>query len=535
MSEDLLFIEEATTGRPLRVPLPVAVAIVGLSAVTIVTVTSPRLASTLEAASVRLQLEAVGLLVAVMTCGLAYFRYTSTGSRTSWALSLAFVVLGLNELLFGVLLEPTRLGVAAGVEGYFFMAGRLLAAGALLIGMATDRPHLERFRNRQLGFLLPASVLVAILWVIGALLWIGRDVLPVLSVGGEGSSGLVGLTATDMALGLLGTALYLTAAFLFLRAEDRPLCTWVSVSFVFAAFSHLHYMFSPTAFTDRISTGDLLRAAFFVFLFMGLMAEVRRMVRAERDRALELTGAYEVERERVVELEEADRARAELFGILTHELINPVSVLRGFTSTLVARWDSLSEDTRRDMIRRMDRESERLRNLADEATTTSLLESGRFLLAPREESAVEMAREASEMLGHLDGRLRLHVDPSAEHATVLADPARLLQVFRNILLNAGKYSPPDSPVELDVSADEHDVTFSVVDHGDGIPDDDLPRLFHRFVRLHLPGHDQIPGSGLGLYISRRIVEAHGGHIGAESADGAGATFTFTLPRAGLQP
>jgi signal transduction histidine kinase len=445
------------------------------------------------------------------------------------------VVLGVNQLLFGVLIEPVRLGVAASVEGYFFMAGRLLAAGVLLVGMATDRPRLERFRNRQLGFLLPASVLIAILWVVGALLWLARDVLPVLTVGGEGSIGLAGLTLTDVFLGLLGTGLFLTGAYLFLRAEDRPFSTWVSVSFVFAAFSHLHYMFSPTAFTDRISTGDLLRAAFFVSLFLGLMVEVRRMVRGERDRALELTAAYEAESNRVVELEEADRARAELFGILTHELINPVSVLRGFTSTLVSHWDRFTDATRQDMIRRMDRESERLRNLADEATTTSLLESGRFLLALREEAAVEMAREASEMLGHLDGRLRLRVDTSAESATIMADPARLLQVFRNILLNAGKYSPPDAPVELDLTADEHDVTFSVIDHGDGIPEEDVPRLFHRFVRLHLPGHDQIPGSGLGLYISRRIVEAHGGHIWVESPDGSGATFAFALPRAGLEP
>jgi signal transduction histidine kinase len=534
MSEDLLVMEEATSGRPLRMSLPMAVAVVGLSAVTVVAVTSPRLASTVEAANVLLQIEAVGLLVAVMTCGLAYFRYSSTGSRSSWALSLTFLVLGVNHLLFGVLIEPARLGVAASVEGYFFMAGRLLAAGVLLVGMATEWPHLERFRTRQLGFLLPASVLIGILWVVGALLWLERDVLPVLSVGGEGL-GLAGLTPTDVSLGLLGTGLFLMGAFLFLRAEDRPLSTWISISFVFAAFSHLHYMFSPTAFTDRISTGDLLWTAFFVFLFLGLMVEVRRIVHDERDRALELGAAYEAEQHRVVELEEADRARAELFGILTHELINPVSVLRGFTSTLVSHWDRFTDDTRRDMIRRMDRESERLRNLADEASTTSLLESGRFLLAVREESAVEMAREASEMLGHLDGRLRLHVDPSGESAIILADPARLLQVFRNLLLNAGKYSPPDAPVELNVIADEHDVTFSVVDHGDGIPQEDLTRLFHRFVRLHLPGHDQVPGSGLGLYISRRIVEAHGGHMWVESADGSGATFAFALPRAGLEP
>jgi signal transduction histidine kinase len=126
--------------------------------------------------------------------------------------------------------------------------------------------------------------------------------------------------------------------------------------------------------------------------------------------------------------------------------------------------------------------------------------------------------------------LAVWIDPTAEEAMVEADRARLLQVFRNLLSNAGKYSTPRTMVQFVMDATETDVIFTVVDSGPGIAEEDIPRLFQRFSRIRSAHTTNVPGSGLGLYITRRIVEAHGGRIWAESTPGVGSTFGFSLPR-----
>jgi signal transduction histidine kinase len=291
-------------------------------------------------------------------------------------------------------------------------------------------------------------------------------------------------------------------------------------------------MLLPTVLTDRVSTGDVLGLLFSLVLLSALTWEVRRIYASERDRGRQLAEAYRVERNRVLQLEDLDRARTQLFGILTHELANPVSVLRGYAVMLANRWAQLDEDRRLEMVRRMERESARLRDLADEATTAALLNTEGFSVSVRPEAVGDIAREAAGMLAHLDGRLQVHVAPELEEARVLVDHARILQVFRNLLLNADKYSDPGTGIDLTASGDAGEVTFTVTDRGPGISPEDIPRLFNPFSRLGGPGDRQVSGSGLGLYISRRIVEAHGGRVWVDSEVGKGSSFSFTLRRDG---
>jgi signal transduction histidine kinase len=113
-----------------------------------------------------------------------------------------------------------------------------------------------------------------------------------------------------------------------------------------------------------------------------------------------------------------------------------------------------------------------------------------------------------------------------------ADRARIMQVFRNLLSNAEKYSEPRTAIELRAEVSNGEVVFSVIDQGPGIPVEEHPRLFQRFSRLATIGREAVRGSGLGLYISRRIVEAHGGRIWVESESGRGSVFRFSLPANG---
>jgi signal transduction histidine kinase len=219
-----------------------------------------------------------------------------------------------------------------------------------------------------------------------------------------------------------------------------------------AAFSHLHYMLFPTIFTEEISTGDLLRVGLSFALLVGLIREVRAAYLAERERRLELAAAYEVERSRVHELQELDRAKAELFGILTHELAHPVATVRGYAITLLRRWDSLDDPTRLQLIEHVERESARVRDLAEEATTVTQMESPGLSLMPRPETAMEIVRQVADATAELDGKLKVKVGPGAESAEVKVDLARILQVFSNLLSNAENMANPTHPSSCGWSA-----------------------------------------------------------------------------------
>jgi signal transduction histidine kinase len=123
----------------------------------------------------------------------------------------------------------------------------------------------------------------------------------------------------------------------------------------------------------------------------------------------------------------------------------------------------------------------------------------------------------------------IRFDISAAETTVVADPDRMRQVVDNLLSNALKYSPEGSDIDVRVASDNGHVLTSVTDHGIGIPRDEIPQLFERFHRARNVSSRYYGGLGLGLYIARAIVEAHGGVIMVESEEGAGSTFTMQLP------
>jgi signal transduction histidine kinase len=258
---------------------------------------------------------------------------------------------------------------------------------------------------------------------------------------------------------------------------------------------------------------------------------MRRSQLAELEQARQLTAVHAAERARVSEMESLDRSKAELFGLLTHELMHPVAAIRGFAVTLQRRWDQLDDQERIAIVDRIEHQTVQLRDMAEEAITVTHLETQPFELAKRSESAVELAREASDMVEELDGRLKVRVDEAAEQVLVWCDRTRVLQVLRNLLSNADKYSGPETPIELRLGESDGVAVFSVSDEGPGISDEDLVRLFQRFSRIRPAGGERIPGSGLGLYICKRIVEAHEGQIWVESRPGEGTTFLFRIPKA----
>ena len=243
-----------------------------------------------------------------------------------------------------------------------------------------------------------------------------------------------------------------------------------------------------------------------------------------------LAAAYEAERMRVRDLEELDRKRAELSRMMTHDFLHAIASVRTYVSSLASRWEQLEDARRLQVVGWIEREATRLRDLAEQSAALMDFDSGTLTLSVRPERAIDLLREASDSTNELAGRLRVDEPSDSRDTVVRADRTRVLQALRNLLINAERYSDPGSLVELTVRPDEDVVIFTVTDHGPGIPPAEVPRLFRRFSRLARSG--DVPGTGLGLYIARRIVEAHGGQIWVESREGEGSAFSFTLPRDG---
>lgn len=223
----------------------------------------------------------------------------------------------------------------------------------------------------------------------------------------------------------------------------------------------------------------------------------------------------------IAERREVERIQREFLAMTTHELRSPLTGIKG-NAQLMKRREEYSARGVDAIIT----ETGRLEGLINDLLLASQIQTDRLELALAEIDLVAVARGAFDSLGGEDGRIRL--DSGNEPVMVYADPHRLNQVVVNLLTNALKYSPEGIRVTVRVTHTEDEAYVSVEDQGIGIPAEALPHLFDRFYRVNATS-GQVQGLGLGLYISHRIVDAHGGRIDVHSEPGRGSTFTVTLP------
>ncbi|WP_038056833.1 ATP-binding protein [Thermus amyloliquefaciens] len=230
---------------------------------------------------------------------------------------------------------------------------------------------------------------------------------------------------------------------------------------------------------------------------------------------------------------EAERLKGEFIAAVSHELRTPLAVIMGLAELL--REEGLSE-TARESVDLILESSFRLKTMVDNLLDTSRLEAGRFEVSKRPVNLkpllLDLAR-SFQGVARLSG-VAFEVEV-ADLPLLEADPDRVLQVVGNLLSNAFKFTPPGGRVRLRAWEEAGSVRVEVEDTGPGIPKEELPRLFQRYARAKNASARGVSGTGLGLFISKHIVEAHGGRIEVESEEGKGSLFRVILPVYGPHP
>lgn len=226
-----------------------------------------------------------------------------------------------------------------------------------------------------------------------------------------------------------------------------------------------------------------------------------------------------------VMLQEYDRLKNEFVGMVAHDFRKPLTAIRGLAELLLEE-PALPAETIQDYMRTVIDESDGLARLADDTLLITRIESENFEFRWSE---IDLG---SFVLGAVPLGLSDHsvlVDTPSELPPIIVDAERLRQVVRNLVSNAVKYSPTGGTVSVRCRQRGSQLAIEVIDQGLGIPQDQIGNLFKKFERVRTAEHMAVPGTGLGLYICRLIVEGHGGQMWVESKLGEGSTFGMVLP------
>jgi signal transduction histidine kinase len=260
----------------------------------------------------------------------------------------------------------------------------------------------------------------------------------------------------------------------------------------------------------------------------GLVRSLDRVRRDERAARAEAESAQRQLARQNEQLREADRLKDEFVALISHDLRTPLTSIMGYLE-LVLDDDNLTEE-QRGFLNVADRNADRLLRLVNDLLFVARFEAGELELRPTDLDLAAVVRQSVEESGPraAAGGVELTCVAGAV-SLVQADKGRMFQLVENLVSNAIKFTPEGGEVRVSVTPVNGVVRLEVADTGIGIASGEQQRLFERFFRASTASEHQIPGTGLGLYITRAIVEAHGGSIAVRSDPGEGTSFCVELP------
>jgi signal transduction histidine kinase len=240
-----------------------------------------------------------------------------------------------------------------------------------------------------------------------------------------------------------------------------------------------------------------------------------------------------------------EQAKADAISVLSHELLSPLTLIKGYTATLLELKNDITEEQQEKYLRGIETASNRLVRLLENLRDITRLEETNSLVAHPANLYDLLRATAAEIQGQTTKHI-IKLRPSARLPLARVDPEKIVQVLNNLLTNAMKYSPQGGEIEVDVQLvkDETDLDklfagapdtelpaliVSVADSGIGLPEAELELIFEKFYRVSGEPTRGISGAGLGLYICKMIIEAHDGRIWAGNRIQGGAVLSFSLP------
>ena len=466
---------------------------------------------------------ALARLFAALVLGL--FLADAVGWRARWVAG-GLVVLGLGHFVFGYLEpliqeDPPELNESL----YEAFVTQTLACALFMVGLFPERPS---------RLVVWAATAIPVALVVGYVVIFeflhGEEWMPLLSrVANPERTATLGsplgwLTLWHWVLSMLPLGLAAAAVVgAFWQTRRGLLRSWLLIAVVLLAGSVLHDYLWPSAYGGSLlTTADALSLAFAVVVAVGGISELRR-VASERARLLA------TERERARRLNELNALRSDFSAMIAHELETPIASVRKLNEMLSAEGEEAG--VRDYATTATERELDALTNLVRDVRAVSALEREGFEIEARRLPLEGLLADAEVYASTLPGHHPIEVMVRGDLGTgvcVLADPERIGQVLRNLLSNAAKYSPEGTPIELRVIGKEGRVRIEVADHGQGIHPDDVPRIFEKFGRGRDRERHKMPGVGLGLYLSRRIVRNHGSELAVQTRVGEGSVFGFEL-------
>ena len=286
--------------------------------------------------------------------------------------------------------------------------------------------------------------------------------------------------------------------------------------------------------TSGIRARLVVRGRVVGLLRLAMAGSGRRYVPQDLELARELAhhAALAIERARLYrEAQVALAARDDLFAFVTHDLQNYLATIRVSAGVLTAQQGADQHPNGRKQVDLISRTVTHMARLIEGLRDATMIETGQFTIATAPEDIAALVSDAVDTLAPQAeaNALRLTMEVAGDLPAVACDRDRVLQVIANLVGNAIKFTPPHGDIRIAAVAADGAVRMSVSDTGPGIPEAQLARVFDRYWRGS--GH----GAGLGLFIAKGIVEAHGGRIWVESTPGAGSAFHFTLPLAPAAP